>query len=211
MAYVLGLISADGAIIDARKSSRTCYIVLSSVDKTLIQQVKDAVGSSHKIYKKAPKVQKFKNKSYHCAEAFILRIGSKTMFQDLINLGITPRKSLRLTMPRMTKDCFRFFLRGYFDGDGCVHVSTPKENNKPRIVTIFTSGCSDFLENLSKNISMYTGAIPMKIHFNSGAYRLRSNMATSLKILKFMYSDLNSAPYLDRKYQVYQNYLKTSN
>lgn len=211
MAYVLGLISADGAVEDVRNSSRTCYFTISSVDKSLIIQVKKVLNSSHRIYIKEPRFQKFKNGSYFCTKQFILRIGSKNMFQDLVNLGVTPRKSLRLTLPKMSDEYFRYYLRGYFDGDGCVHVSLQKGYKIPEIITIFTSGCKSFLDSLNYKLHNQIGTPQMKVNINSGAFRLRYREKNSLKILSFIYEELNSAPYLARKYKIYQSYLKGLN
>lgn len=38
MGYVLGLIFADGAILDVRKSSRTCYVQIASNDKAFLKK-----------------------------------------------------------------------------------------------------------------------------------------------------------------------------
>lgn len=47
MAYVLGLICADGAVEDVRKSSRTCYLQISNNDKSILTQVRDCLNSKH--------------------------------------------------------------------------------------------------------------------------------------------------------------------
>src|SRR3989344_301385 len=99
MAYVLGFISADGAVIDARKSSRTCYTSISSNDIELLEQIKTAMNSKHTVKKRLAHYTKFKNGVYFCKDSYVLRFGSKIMFQDLVNLGVTPRKSLRLKIP----------------------------------------------------------------------------------------------------------------
>src|SRR4030067_800895 len=45
MAYVLGLIYADGAVEDVRQSSRTCYLQLSSIDKELLESVRTSIST----------------------------------------------------------------------------------------------------------------------------------------------------------------------
>ena len=43
------------------------------------------------------------------------------MVNDLINLGCIPNKSLTLTFPDFINDeLLPHFIRGYFDGDGCI-------------------------------------------------------------------------------------------
>lgn len=199
--YLIGLICADGAVEDVRKSSRTCYFTITSKDKGLITQVKKLLKSSHRIYVTKPNIKQFSNGAYLCSKKYILRVGSKTMCQDLINIGIVPRKSLRLKLPIVPNRFFEFFLRGYFDGDGCVNVSLSD------LSIIFTSGCKKYLENLSKSLSDIYNIPAKTVVFNSGAFRLRYRKQIGLKILDLLYHQLNAAPYLERKFKIYYNFV----
>lgn len=210
MAYVLGLISADGAVEDVRNSSRTCYFTITNVDEPLILRVKKILNSSHKIYERPERLQKFSNGNFWCAKTFILRVGSKEMVQDLINLGVTPRKSLRLKLPKVPDKYFKFYLRGYFDGDGCVHISKPNKKRPSEIKLIFTSGCQKFLLSLNEKLNNLASIKNVSVYLNSRAYRLSYRKRNSLEILSFMYKDLNLSPYMARKYKIYQNYLNTT-
>ena len=58
-------------------------------------------------------------------------ISSKKMKSDLINLGVHSNKTFTLQFPKLKdKTLYRHFIRGYFDGDGCVRIK--KENRKGR-------------------------------------------------------------------------------
>ena len=208
MAYVLGLILADGTIEDVRKSSRTCYLAFTSIDKSLIKQVKKTLSSVHNIYRRKPRTQTFSDgKSYHCAETFILRVGNKRMFQDLINLGVIPRKSLRLKLPMVPNQFFNYFLRGYFDGDGCVSVYQKQKRVTKRIQVIFTCGSPQFLKELSSKIDRLISIGGGAIFSNSRAFKLSYKKMASFEFLSFMYKRLDKAPYLARKYNTYQSFL----
>lgn len=211
MSYVLGLMCADGAVEDVRKSSRTCYFTITSKDYSLISQIKTVLNSSHKIYIKRAHFQKFKNGTYLCSKNYILRVGSKEMCQDIIDIGVRPRKSLRIRLPKITDNLFEFYLRGYFDGDGCVNVGVSCSRELPEIKVIFSSGCKKYLEQLSLKLSKLLSIKTTKVNFDSGVYRLRYHKSDSMNILKFMYKDLKKAPFLERKYNIYQNYLKNLN
>jgi hypothetical protein len=184
---------------------------MSSIDEYLILKIKRALGSNHNIYEKPVRLEKFNNGAYVCKKSSVLRIGNKEMFQDLVNLGLVPRKSLRLKLPNIPNRLFRFFLRGYFDGDGCIHASKPKGGAGMEIYTIFTSGCQEFLLNLNRRISELIGLPNKNIYYNSGAFRLRFRKKDSLKLLAFMYKDLDRSIYLERKYQIYKHYLAEQN
>lgn len=214
MAYVLGFIFADGAIEDVQKSSRTCYIsiITSKKDLNILEQIKTAMSSSHNLYKRRPRIEGFPGqKFYKSAERFVFRIGSKIIYNDLLSLGVTPRKSLTISFPNIPLEFLSHFIRGYFDGDGCLHLIKGKY---PRL--IFTSGSNKFLEGLSEALT-FVLQIPKKATYSqlqeSGnlCYHLHYNTKFSSKILEFMYKDLGKAPYLKRKFAIYQKYLQISN
>ncbi len=210
MAYVLGYIYSDGAIEDVRKSSRTCYIAITSVDYDILYKIRKSLSSNHNLYVKKQRVNIFPgNRRYLCKQGYILRIGSKSMFEDLVNLGLTPRKSLTLKFPEVPIELLRYFIRGYFDGDGCVMVSISKGKRMPSITTVFTCGSLEFLEELNYLLTKITTSRHKNIIHGHHAYQLSYRKYDSLKILNFMYKNLDEAPFLDRKYDKYQKYLQT--
>ncbi len=209
MAYVLGLILADGAVEDVRKSSRTCYFQITNTDNVLLNKVRKILSSNHKFQVRQPQLIDFKGKKYMCSKVFYLRIGNKAMFQDLVNLGVTPRKSLRLNLPNVPEELLRFLVRGYFDGDGCVNIYQPKNRKRPWTNVIFTSGCRQFLEKLKQKLEILPKAHASKIYFNHRAYRLGYRNRQALAVLNFIYEELNLAPYMIRKHKIYQQALST--
>lgn len=211
MAYVLGFIFADGVIEDVQKSSRTCYIsiVASDKDLSILKQIKAAMNSFHKLYRRKSSMQIYPDgRQYLSKNCFIFRIGSKLMYNDLLKLGLTPRKSLTVLFPSIPLEFLSHFIRGYFDGDGCLYLIKGKY---PRV--IFTSGSNKFLEGLLEVLN-FVLQIPKKAIYSqlqkSGnlCYRLHYNTKLSRKILEFMYKDLEKVPYLERKYVIYQKYLQ---
>lgn len=206
MAYVFGLILADGALLDVRKSSRTCYIMISNNDKSLLEKVGGAMSSNHTIYTRKSRVVKFSNgKTYFCKENYVIRIGSKKMFLDLLNKGITPRKSLNMKLPEVPDCVFNFFLRGYFDGDGSVYSKVPRGQKSSRVKLVFTSGSLRFLESLSIKLNSILNIPVRNTSNNYKCYQLQYRKKDSLKLLVYMYQQLEATPYLERKYNIYKN------
>lgn len=202
MAYVLGFIFADGAIEDVQKSSRTCYLSIGLAEKDLdhLEKIRDVMGSNHKFYKRIHPDTQWNNQRYLSNTVYTLRIGSKLLYNELLLLGVTPRKSLTITFPTVPKRFLSFFIRGYFDGDGCVYLIRKKY---PKIV--FTSGSIEFLKGLSvilvNNLKIPEGKIYVQQRYpNNTVYKLVYNNHLSRTIFDFMYTDLNSSPYLERKY-----------
>ena len=206
MAYILGLIYADGSLIDVRKSSRTQYFSISSCDKCLLIKVKSALKSNHKISIRKAKMIFIKGKEYLRSDHYRLRVGSKKMYKSLISRGLSTKKSLTMKFPSMPNEYLSYFLRGYFDGDGCVYIRN-FENTKSRLCVIFTNGSLDFLISLKEIFSDKFIVFGGGIYHGIGAYRLRYEKIDGIRILKYLYQNIELAPFLDRKYTKFQEFL----
>jgi hypothetical protein len=128
------------------------------------------------------------------------------MYKDLIGLGLSPRKSLKMRFPKVSSSVLSFFIRGYFDGDGCVNV-WQREGYASQLKVIFTSGSEQYLAKLRLRLSDYLSIKGGSFARGERAFRLRYGKRDGLKILAYMYQDLKAAPYLKRKYQIYLGYL----
>lgn len=205
MAYVLGYICADGSIVDARKSSRTQYIQIDSNEASILRKIKKAINCNHPIHKFPLRNIRFpKGKTYTVSGIYRLRIGNKIMFHDLISLGITPRKSLSLSFPDIPYQYLNHFIRGYFDGDGCLSFYKPK-NRKVTIVRLyFISGSKIFLDQLSNIFSKNLDCSKRNIYRGNGEFRIFYGKYAALKILNFLYKNTGKNKlYLERKYRRY--------
>ena len=206
MAYVLGFIYADGAVEDCRESSRTCYLALSNNDLSLLEAISQAMSAEKSVQVRSPRLTKIKGKEYWCKTSYTVRIGNKKIYEDLIKLGLCPRKSLVIELPEVPKPYFQFFLRGYFDGDGCINIEKTKRN---RVNIIFTSGSKTYIEQLANKIKSIYPAIKSSVSNGNGAFQLRYNWKNALIVANFIYHDISSAPYLKYKYSKYLEFLTT--
>jgi hypothetical protein len=68
----------------------------------------------------------------------------QTLVKDLMEIGLTPRKSLTIQLPTIPDEYFYHFTRGYIEGDGWItrEISKPSLNEVMRIG--FASGSHDF-------------------------------------------------------------------
>lgn len=206
MSYVLGFMFADGALLDTNKSSRTYYLLFSNNDFDLLNNIRKIMSSEHEIYVRPPRVMEHTKNKYLAKTSYVLKFGNKSMYQDLIGLGMTHRKSNNMHMPDVPQQYFSYFLRGYFDGDGCVNLYMPKKRITPRLKVLFTSGSTAFLSELSMFLSKILLIKAPPYYKSMGAYNLMASDATAFKVLEYMYLDLDEAPYLVRKYQKFLNY-----
>lgn len=200
MAYVLGFFAADGTMIANNRGAH--FIEFHSTDRQLIVIVKNALKSNHKI-----SVRNARNA--RCKTGYRLQIGSKEIFEDLLTLGFMPNKSLILDFPIIPKKFQRDFIRGYFDGDGCVYFKRHKAKDRKRkrwiFTSRFTSGSRKFLQSLHSELSLTGGFITQK----KRGYELVFSHRDSLALYKLMYHNNCHGLYLNRKYKLFRKAVKT--
>ncbi len=198
-AYVLGYLFANGSLEDATYL-RGKYLRVTSCDLAIVQAIRSTLGSEHKIVKLPPNTR---NGRYR----YFLRIGDHTMYKDLINLGLTPKKSATMLFPKnIPYNLMKNFIRGYFDGDGTIHLEKRKNSFIPRAV--FTSGSKKFLESLSATIANHCDLRKdKKIYDSHRSFQLVYKTKEAIKVMDFMFNKLNKKDlFLERKYSTYKNY-----
>lgn len=105
MAYILGLIAADGNVFKT-----TLAIGLQKRDKSLLDFVRSQIG-------KVPITERRQKNSVSVR----IRYNSRIMADSLANLGIVPCKGAILSLDMDIPSCLKTdFVRGFFDGDGWV-------------------------------------------------------------------------------------------
>ena len=204
-AYWLGLLYADGCVYSKDKRY---YIVLELKydDKEHIKKFMKAIEAEHPIYETIKNGKKYVS----------VRIGSKYMFNSLCNLGCIPNKTLTLEFPdegKVSKELIRHFMRGYFDGDGCLSLSNgfrkrpelknPSKKKYPYKLWFFkVLGTKEFLEQYAVELGVKCN----KLHCNAvgkNNYNLKYGGAPKVhKWASFLYKD--SSIYLNRKYNIYE-------
>lgn len=212
MAYVLGFLYADGSIIDA-VSSRTQYIKFDSKDKDIINSIKLLLRSKHPIHSRPPRETLHRNGIYKSLELFSLSIGSRRMFADLIKIGLMPNKSKIIKFPvNIPKKYLSHFIRGYFDGDGCVHIQKAKGKKQKIILkglsVIFTSGSKIFLQGLISNLQKIITLKHDKVYDSNRAYQLRYSTFDSIQLFKVLYKNTFQDIYLKRKFEIFLKYFQ---
>lgn len=202
MAYVLGYWYADGSIYSSVRGS---YLNATSVDKEIIYKIKRWLDSGHTIREEKSIWPNRKTR-------FVLRIGNKNLYGALIKLGIYPSKSLTVKLPNIPTEFLSHFVRGYFDGDGCVYLEMARgitrDNIIKRLSVIFTSGSQDFLMELCKILGYKLKLKQKKVYKGHRSYQLRYFTADSIILFKFMYGNCHKDAYLTRKFNYFGEYFK---
>ncbi len=200
MAYVLGFFTADGNMTKHKNGG--CYIEFTSNDYEVLYKIKKIIGLDNKIS------WRNRNSKIH----YRIQMGSKVLYEDLISLGLTPNKSLTIKFPNISLVHLKHFIRGYFDGDGCVYFKQnwAKDRGKFRWVfqVRFTSGSKQFLEvfhSLLKDLKICKGGY--LYHKNRG-YELVFSHYDGLALFRFLYDNVSAEMYLERKYDIFQRAFK---
>ena len=205
-AYWLGFIYADGCISQifnkrtGALKSQTMEITLAKKDEFHLKKLLIAIKSNKPIQQKLVKVKGIEYPS--CK----ISINNKKICKDLINLGCLPRKSLIVDFPKenvVPKYLIRHFIRGYFDGDGCVSYS---HNNLAYIVNFV--GTENMLIGIQNYIEKEVGLSRTAIKGKGKAFQVNWGGFTSLLLwYKILYSD--SIIFLDRKHNKFLEAINT--
>ena len=201
MAYVLGFFTADGSMIKNKRGAH--FIEFQITDRDLLFKIRKTLGSEHKIATR--------KRNGNWKTIYRLQIGSGEMFNDLLALGMLPRKSKIISLPEIPDKYFSHFLRGYFDGDGNV-VSTKyrraDRNNRvyTTVLSGFTSGSKIFLEKMHTKIKRLAGVSGGTLYFHGRGHRLFFSVKDSLSLYNFMYNGSEKDLFLARKKKIFEKY-----
>lgn len=120
MSYILGFIMADGCIRKKRANSGyELKIEVSMKDIEILEYIASKISPTRPIRKNSIHKNKTGGISRSCVLCITL---TNLMYTRLGYLGIIPKKSGFELMPKdMPKKFVWSFIRGLFDGDGCIH------------------------------------------------------------------------------------------
>jgi intein/homing endonuclease len=202
MAYVLGFIAADGNIFKEKNRPNVwkLKIGLSAKDVCHLEKIKIVMGSTHPI--------KIRNTNYKTKKGDMLmkaclNINSKSICDDLFDLGVTERKSLTLQwIDQCPAEYVSHLVRGYFDGDGCINIYNLERKSASIRATML--GTEHFLNGVAENVGINRIPIPIK---NKCIYDLRYHGKQCVQFLDWLYKDSYDLVRLDRKYNKYINYI----
>lgn len=216
-AYFLGLLYADGWIIDKTFSTG---ISLVETDCELIKMFQKEINSNHPLLKIIDKNGKNKPQ-------LRLLINVKEFTKNLINKGLFQNKSMTLVFPNesiLPKNLQNHFIRGFFDGDGSVWEGqrkimtvkdlTCKSGFRDRIVQNVKFNISSNIEFLKKiqeilhdelnfKYTKISGKKSVDVRYGQLEYSGRLQMG---KFYDYIYED--STIYLTRKKEKFEQILK---
>jgi hypothetical protein len=127
MAYILGFAMADGSIRHKDYCKSDGYALAFNLqldDIEVLNFIKNRTQTKASVI-----TRKFTGSDSIYREQCSIVISSKSMVERLISLGVVPQKTGKESFPNMPEEFERDFIRGYFDGDGCIMITTQTCNN----------------------------------------------------------------------------------
>ena len=213
-AYLLGFYTADGSIDEKRKTLR---VELQKGDSEIVYLFKDSISEDARLYQTKEKdFMGPRGKVIHAHGNIGVDITSAQLCQDLVNLGIGYRKSYEdLKLPNIDKSLIRHFIRGYFDGDGCICGYIRNDNRNPnyprkgfRRQFDICAKKSSLLLDIQQFFSNYNIKINITYEKRDNMYRIRTSSKKEIfKIYQLLYKDSNF--YLTRKFNKFNHYVNT--
>lgn len=202
MAYILGFWFADG-YMTSDKSYRVAFF---SKDKSLLENIANTLSYD------AP-LKRF-NRNGKPDSIYTLLFRSKNLITQMQSLGGVSRKSLVMQFPEIPTSFLADFIRGYFDGDGSVHLTrylrTKDHRQQVELRSSFVSGSQQFLLKLRDILTKLVELTHKKVFGFNTEWRLEYGIKDTLKFLRFIYYP-GCNLYLDRKFAIYQKYLQRQN
>lgn len=195
-AYWLGFLAADGCV-SKTKHRNVVSLGLNPTDSAHVEKFLHFLGSDQPI--------EFCNKkiSPYCR----VTVSSAKLVADLGRHGIVPRKSLILTFSGNLDPAFyNHYIRGYFDGDGCIIAKRRKDNDWAH--TYFSiAGTKSFLGRVAEVLSKNTG-VSVSMRSYKSIHILEISARKKIEgVMEWLYVDSDEATRLDRKYERYQKLL----
>lgn len=195
-AYWLGFIFADGYIYSApldtskKRIDWNFELCAKGDDKEHMEKFAKAIGYNKELHV---------TKADKCGHTRCrVCLSSEILWRQLNSLGCTPRKSLTLKFPDesifKSRDLIRHFIRGYFDGDGCISYG-----NKEHTIPIYQIlGTKEFLETIMTYLNIKETLFHNHYEKDNLTMYIHSSGKGAMQLFHKLYD--NCSIYLNRKY-----------
>ncbi len=196
-AYIMGLFYADGC---NKTSKHQVDISLQEEDRHILEEIKQEMKTNRPL-----SFKNYHDKNPNHKNQYKLSITNKHISETLYSLGMVDAKSLVLEFPEwLSEDLYSHFIRGYFDGDGCLYLGGDRGNPEVSIVSTIM-----FIEKIQEILDKQMGVVmriktqkqhkPItKVGVITGKHKIAS-------FLTWIYRDADLK--LNRKYQKYQQFM----
>lgn len=211
-AYSLGLLMSDGSISRNHSISISQKVENSDILNYLCEELGFVGYYNLGIGKSKSKIKYGRDKYYPC-----INFTNKRLSKSLQKLGMIPSKTHKCRLPVLSEELMPYLILGWFDGDGCIHISKQKNNNSYNTVFQISGTMKSMLD-----IYYYLNKRGIEVKYrhhnkNSNCYIVYCYKKESIKQLyDLFYNNNNNRLGLIRKKKVFEeildkfNYIGTS-
>lgn len=194
-AYIIGIISADGFLLKARKQVR-----ISLTDFDVLEDIKSKLN-----YSKPLNVRKKQKEGHKLSKTLI--IANTKIYDDILAIGITPAKSYTNSIPNIPNDLMPDYIRGFFDGNGCIYITLNKKSPNSIIAEIKIVStivlCTELMEYLkNKNIRSSVDR-DKRTDDRIGNLRLRTR-EDIISFYRLIYNNIDDGLFMKRKHDKFK-------
>lgn len=193
-AYILGLFYADGY-----NNNKELCLKLIEQDAELLKNIQCEFKSDRPLRLIASKNLKHNN-------CIILELSSVKLCKQASKVGIEKNKTFKVKFPDFLTDCLiPHFIRGYFDGDGCIYYN--KRTNNIKFTLLGTVDLCKNIHNYFKDtLGIHSSIVTNKrISENIKILSVGGN-AQVKKVMELLYNN-DKAIRMERKFTKYKNSL----
>ena len=184
-AYLLGFITADGAVTGKKEyEPTTCSIEVKDDDCDVVKFAQQEINPEATI------TPCYYDKKHNVRISF----NSKKLCTDLAKYGIVRNKSKiieSVPVHLIPKELLCYYFRGLIDGDGCIH--------KNGGISIY-SGSKRFIESVQEILIQETGVKKLGIYEGTTYFITWTSKQDKIKLFNYLYNNLNATFYYKRKY-----------
>ena len=192
-AYWIGVMAADGYIQSLSKSKLRLVFEVSKADQSWVEEFLNDVQSNHPIVSRSRK-----DSDYGARESVSVSITRHRFVAPLFDMQIKTSRVFDF----IPADLMPHFIRGVFDGDGCIVFERDKPRHTGYVPTryrwILTSHSEDFLKQVQIQLFRSCDINPSKLLFNK-AWRLQVGGSRQVKRIGDYLYPFGEYPFLARK------------
>ena len=194
-AYFLGLLYADGNVVKNKDGYRIS-IGLQERDSYILDKFAHYCNFNGPILFVKKATERHQNQK-------LLQIYSKDLYSGARTQGLHDNKTFTLKFPTIDTQYIKHFIRGYFDGDGCVFIKKYKNQTSTSVQFLGTYDmCHSIKDILSKTLNLRSNT---KILSKKTIFKYTVNDRKDLlKIFKFLYENIGDC-YFTRKLEKFKD------
>lgn len=209
-AYILGFIYADGCLkITSKNRENVIAISIQLEDSYILEKLLRDTNNNSIIVRNAPSSVKMGWKKQGLAN-----ISSTNIFNKLVDLGCYPNKTVvGMKFPDIDKSLIHHFIRGFFDGDGCINIKKDIYNGV-KVKTVNYSKRIAFVSTDSLFLDILCSYLPITKLYKREKLRTQivytywiERQEDVKNVIDYLYKDANF--YLKRKKEKFDMSIKS--